>query len=97
MKKLLYTLLAVSIFFSACEKEDACKNCGTWYTIDDNLTSAEELVIYQAGLTQLMQMSEDQNPEFCGDRLEQMEQVYNNLGSASSTQMQGYTAIQECR
>jgi len=97
MKKLLYTLLAVSIIFSACKKEEECKNCGTWYKINDNLTSAEELVIYQAGLTQLMQMSEDQNPEFCADNLEQMEQVYNNLGSAASTQMQGYTAIQECR
>lgn len=96
MKKLLYTLLAVTILFSACEKEEQCKTCGTWYTIDDNLTEAEELVI-QAGIDQLMQMSENANSEFCGELLDEMEQIYSSMGSSATTQMSGYTATQECR
>jgi len=96
MKRLLYTLLAVSIIFSACEK-GGCKTCGVWYTIDDNLTQAEQLVILEAGLDQLMQLSEDQNREYCGDELDLQEQVIDNMGSSASTQMQGYTATSECR
>ena len=96
MKKLIYTLLAVSLIFSACEKEEKCKTCGTWYTIDDDLTAAEELVI-QAGIDQLMQMAENGNQELCGEQLEALEQTYSSLGSSATTQMPGYTATQECR
>ena len=89
MKKILYILL-VSVVFFAC-KEDECKTCGTCYTIDENLTPAEQIAI-QAGIDQLMQMSENLNREYCGDELENMQQTYNALGSASSVQMSGYTA-----
>ena len=93
MKKLLYTLLAVSFIFSACKKEDECKTCGSWYTVDSNLTQAEQIVI-ESGFDDLMQMSEDQNMEFCDKALENMEQIYDG---SSTTQMSGYSVTLECR
>ena len=96
MKKLLYTLLAVSFIFSACKKEDECKTCGTWYKVDSNLTQAEQVAI-ESGLDDLMLMSEDQNMELCDKALENMEQIYDAMGSSSTTQMSGYSVTSECR
>ena len=77
-------------------KKDECKTCGTWYTIDSDLTPAEQVAI-QAGIDDLMQMSENLNSEFCGDDLEDMEQLYDAMGSSATVQMSGYTTTQECR
>ena len=42
-------------------------------------------------------MSENQNSEFYGDDLEDMEQLYDAMGSSATVQMPGYTTTQECR
>ena len=97
MKKLVFILTCLPLLFISCSTEDDCKICGTWYTIDPNLTEAEAMVIYDAGLDELMQMSENLNMEYCGNALDLQEQAIDNMGSAASTQMQGYMATIECR
>ena len=94
MNKLSYILVIPFLFFGC--KKDECKTCGTWYTIDSDLTPAEQVAI-QAGIDDLMQMSENLNSEFCGDDLEDMEQLYDAMGSSATVQMPGYTTTQECR
>ncbi len=94
MNKSLY-ILVISFLFFGCKK-DECKTCGTWYTIDSDLTPAEQVAI-QAGIDDLMQMSENLNSEFCGDDLKDMEQLYDAMGSSATVQMSGYTTTQECR
>ena len=88
MNKSLY-ILVISFLFFGCKK-DECKTCGTWYTIDSDLTPAEQVAI-QAGIDDLMQMSENLNSEFYGDDLKGMEQLCDAMGSSATVQISGYT------
>ena len=86
---ILSYILVISFLFFGCKK-DECKACGTCYTIDSDLTPAEQVAI-QAGIDDLMQMSENLNSEFCGDDLQDIEQLYDAMGSSATVQMSGYT------
>ena len=92
MKKVLYTLLAVSIIFSACKKEeeDECKNCGTFITFDDTLTDEEIAILEDAGFVGEAQ-------EYCGDELSAYEAELSANGGATTIDYDTYTVTVECQ